>query len=83
MSPQLVSQLSVGGSTLVLLAGLVMLGRRGVTAHIDAFTAQSVALAATMTISASYHARLVTGACWLALAGLSVYALHVLKHLRP
>jgi hypothetical protein len=43
----------------------------------------AVALAATMTISASYHARLVTGACWLALAGLSVYALHVLKHLRP
>jgi hypothetical protein len=42
----------------------------------------AVALAATMTISASYHARLVTGACWLALAGLSVYALHVLKHLR-
>ena len=47
MSPQLVSQLSVGGSTLVLLAGLVMLWRRGVTAHIGAFTAQSVALAAT------------------------------------
>ena len=43
----------------------------------------AVALAATMTISASYHARLVTGACWLVLAGLSVYALHVLKHLRP
>ena len=43
----------------------------------------AVALAATMTISASYHARLVTGACWLALAGLFVYALHVLKHLRP
>jgi hypothetical protein len=43
----------------------------------------AVALAATMTISASYHARLVTGACWLALAGLSVYALPVLKHLRP
>lgn len=34
-------------------------------------------------ISASYHARLVTGACWLALARLSVYALQVLKHLRP
>jgi hydrogenase-4 component E len=47
VSPQLVSQLSVGGSTLVLLAGLVMLWRRGVTAHIGAFTAQSVALAAT------------------------------------
>jgi hypothetical protein len=43
----------------------------------------AVVLAATMTISASYHARVVTGACWLALAGLSVYALHVLKHLRP
>ena len=43
----------------------------------------AVVLAATMTISASYHARLVTGACWLALAGLSVYALHLLKHLRP
>jgi len=43
----------------------------------------AVALAATMTISASYQARLVTGACWLALAGLSVYALHLLKHLRP
>jgi cell division protein FtsL len=43
----------------------------------------AIVLAATMTISASYHARVVTGACWLALAGLSVYALHVLKHLRP
>jgi hydrogenase-4 component E len=47
MSPQLVSQLSVGGATLVLLAGLLMLGRRGVRAHIGAFTGQSVALAAT------------------------------------
>jgi cell division protein FtsL len=43
----------------------------------------AVVLAATMTISASYHARLATGACWLALAALSVYALDVLKHLRP
>ena len=43
----------------------------------------AVVLAATMTISASYHARLVTGACWLALAALSGYALHVLKQLRP
>ena len=47
MSPQLVSQLSVGGATLVLLAGLLMLWRRGVRAHIAAFTAQSIALAAT------------------------------------
>jgi hypothetical protein len=43
----------------------------------------AIVLAATMTISASYHARVVTGACWLALAGLFVYALHVLGHLRP
>jgi hydrogenase-4 component E len=47
MSPQLVSELSVGGATLVLLAGLMMIWRRGVSAHIGAFTAQSVALAAT------------------------------------
>jgi hypothetical protein len=38
---------------------------------------------ATMTVSAAYHARLVTGACWLALAALFAYALHVLEHLRP
>ncbi len=43
----------------------------------------TIVLAATMTVSAVYHARLVTGACWLVLAGLFVYALHVLKHLRP
>lgn len=43
----------------------------------------TVVLAATVTVSAAYHARLVTGACWLALAGLFLYALHVLKHLRP
>ena len=47
MSPEVVSQLSVGGSTLVLLGGLMMLWRRGVTAHIGAFTAQSIAIAAT------------------------------------
>jgi hydrogenase-4 component E len=50
MSPEIVSQLSVGGSTLVLLGGLMMLWRRGVAAHIGAFTFQSVALAATMAM---------------------------------
>ena len=30
----------------------------------------TIVLTATMTVSASYHARLVTGACWLALAAL-------------
>lgn len=52
MSPALVSQLSVGGATLVLLGGLMMLWRRGVTAHIAAFTFQSVALAATTAMVA-------------------------------
>ena len=42
-----------------------------------------IVLVATMTISAAYHARLVTGSCWLALAGLFAYALNLLKHLRP
>ena len=56
---------------------------RLVVRHLTILWIVAVVLAATMTISASYHARLVTGACWLALAGLSVYALHVLKHLRP
>jgi cell division protein FtsL len=43
----------------------------------------TIVLTATMTVSAAYHARLVTGTCWLALAALFAYALHVLKHLRP
>ena len=43
----------------------------------------TIVLTATMTVSATCHARLVTGACWLALAALFAYALHVLKHLRP
>ena len=43
----------------------------------------TIVLAATMTVTSAYHARLVTGACWLALAGLFIYAFHVLKHLRP
>ena len=43
----------------------------------------TITLAAAMTVSAVYHARVVTGACWLALAALFAYALNVLKHLRP
>lgn len=43
----------------------------------------TIILVATMTVSAAYQARPVIGACWLALAGLFAYALHVLKHLRP
>jgi len=54
VSPELVSSLSVGGSTLVLLAGLTMLWRRGLAAHIAAFRMQSVALAATTAMIAWY-----------------------------
>jgi hypothetical protein len=43
----------------------------------------TIVLTATMTVSAVYHARVVTGACWLVLAALFAYALHVLKYLRP
>ena len=43
----------------------------------------TIILVTTLTISAVYHARLVTGACWLALAALFVYGFRVLKHLRP
>ena len=39
--------LTVLGSSLVLLCGLTLLWRRGSAAHIGAFAAQSVALAAT------------------------------------
>jgi hypothetical protein len=36
-----------------------------------------------MTVAMAYNARQVTGACWLAVAALFVYALAVLRRLRP
>ena len=48
------SQLSVLGSSLVLLFGLILLWRRGVTAYISAFTWQSIVLAAVTAIVAYF-----------------------------
>ena len=48
------AQLSMLGSSIVLIAGFLLLWRRGLSAHIDAFTLQSVALAATTGLVASF-----------------------------
>ncbi len=50
----LFAQLAVMGSSLVLIFGLLLLWRRGSAAHIAAFTAQSVALAATVAVIARF-----------------------------
>jgi hydrogenase-4 component E len=50
----LFSQLSVLGSSLVLLFGLILLWRRGISAYIGAFAAQSMALSAVMVIVAYF-----------------------------
>jgi hydrogenase-4 component E len=51
------SQLSVLGSSLILLLGLILLWRRGVPAYIDAFAWQSIALAGVTTVVAYYGRR--------------------------
>ncbi len=43
----------------------------------------AVAIVAAMTVGMAYNARQVVGACWLAVAALFVYALSVLRRLRP
>jgi len=43
----------------------------------------AVVIVATMTVGMAYDARQVVGACWLAVAVLFVYALAVLRRLRP
>ena len=48
------SQLSVLGSSLVLIFGLILLWRRGVTAYISAFTWQSIVLSAVTAIVAYF-----------------------------
>ena len=50
------AQLSMLGSSVVLIAGLLLLWRRGLPAHIDAFTLQSVALGATTALVAYFTA---------------------------
>ena len=51
------SQLSVLGSSLILLLGLILVGRRGVPAHVDAFAWQSIALAGVTAVVAHYGRR--------------------------
>jgi hydrogenase-4 membrane subunit HyfE len=48
------AQLSMLGSSIVLIAGFLLLWRRGLSAHIDAFTLQSVALAAPTALVADF-----------------------------
>jgi hydrogenase-4 component E len=48
------AQLSMLGSSLVLITGFLLLWRRGLAAHIDAFTLQSVALGATTVVVACF-----------------------------
>jgi hydrogenase-4 component E len=48
------AKLAVIGSSAVLIAGLVLLWRRRSNAHIGAFCAQSVALAATIAVTAHF-----------------------------
>lgn len=48
------AQLAMLGSSLVLITGFLLLWRRGLAAHIDAFMWQSVALAATTALVAYF-----------------------------
>jgi hydrogenase-4 component E len=51
------SQLSVLGSSLILLLGLVLVWRRGVPAHVSAFAWQSIVLAGVTIVVAHYGDR--------------------------
>ena len=43
----------------------------------------AIVIVAAMAVGMAYNARQVVGGCWLGVAALSVYALSVLKRLRP
>jgi hypothetical protein len=43
----------------------------------------AVVIVATMAVGMAYNARQVVGACWLAVVALSIYALSLLRRLRP
>jgi cell division protein FtsL len=43
----------------------------------------AVVIVAAMTVGMAYNARQVVGACWLAVAVLFIYAMSVLRRLRP
>jgi hydrogenase-4 component E len=50
MMPSLFSQVAVLGSSLVLIFGLILLWRRGLTAYVTAFTWQSLVLSVLMAV---------------------------------
>ena len=69
------SQLAMLGSSAVLMTGLALLWRRGTAAHIDAFTAQSVLLAATSAVVGYFGrepALYVVAALFLVVKGLAI-----------
>lgn len=43
----------------------------------------AVVIIAAMTVGMAYNAREVVGACWLGVAAVFIYALSVLRRLRP
>ena len=43
----------------------------------------AVVIVAAMAVGMAYNARQVVAACWLGVAALSVYALSILRRLRP
>ena len=73
------SQLCVLGSSLVLIFGLILLWRRGVTAYISAFMWQSIVLAAVTVVVAHFGKvpELLAGSY--ALAFLSLMAVFVVR----
>ena len=69
------AQLAMLGSSAVLMTGLAMLWRRGTAAHISAFTAQSVLLAATSAVVGYFGrepALYVVAAMFLVVKGLAI-----------
>jgi hydrogenase-4 component E len=74
------SQLSVLGSSLILLLGLILVGRRGVPAYVDAFAWQSIALAGVTAVVAYYGRR--TDLYWVAGLLLIVKGLAIPRLLR-
>ncbi len=55
---------------------------RPVTRRLTISWIAAVVIMATMTVGMAYGARLVAGACWLAVAVLFTYAMSVLRRMR-
>jgi len=74
------SQLCVLGSSLVLIFGLILLWRRGVTAYISAFAWQSIVLAAVAVVVARFGR--ITELYWVAICLLLLKGLVIPRLLR-